>query len=72
MVTRSGLRPATLSRRRRKPPGRVLVALLAEHRVDEFVLPVVRPIEVAPAACDLHVGLVEVPGDAGAAATSAA
>ena len=47
-----------------EPPRCVLVALLAEHRVDELAVAVDRPVEVAPAAGDLHVGLVDVPGAA--------
>ena len=45
------------------------VAVLAEHRVDEGSVAIDRSVEVAPAAGDLHVGLVEVPGGADAPAT---
>ena len=50
-------------------PSRVLVALLAQHRVDQLPVTVDRPVEVAPAAGDLHVGLVDVPGPARVAAS---
>ena len=45
-------------------PSRMLVALLAQHRVDQLPVAVDRPVEVAPAAGDFHVGLVDVPGPA--------
>ena len=45
-------------------PCRVLVAVLAQHRIDELPVAVDRSVEVAPAPGDLHVGLVDVPGAA--------
>ena len=46
--------------------GCVLVAVLAQHRIDELAVSVYRPVEVTPAPSDLHVGLVDVPGAADA------
>ena len=46
----------------------VLVAVRAQHRIDQRALAVDRSIEVASAPGDLHVGLIDVPGDARAAA----
>jgi hypothetical protein len=46
----------------------MLVAMFAEHRVDELPIAVDCPVQVAPATGDLHVRLVEVPGDADTAA----
>jgi hypothetical protein len=43
------------------------VAPLAQHRVDQVAVPINRPIEVAPPAADLQVGLVKVPVYAGSA-----
>ena len=43
-------------------PGRVLVALLAEHRIDKPPVAVDCPVAVASAAGDLHVGLVDILG----------
>ena len=51
-----------------KAPGGVLVAVLAEHGVEEVAIAVDGAVEIAPAARDLHVGLIDVPGDPGAAA----
>ena len=48
----------------------MLVAVLAEHRVDELAVVVDGSIEVAPAAGDLHVRLVDVPGTVGATPAS--
>ncbi len=38
------------------------VPMLAQHRVEEIPVPVDGPVEVAPAAADLHVGLVQILG----------
>ena len=46
--------------------GCVLVAVLAQHRIDELAVSIYRPVEVTPAPSDLHVGLVDVPGAADA------
>ena len=35
--------------------------MLAEHGVDQVAVPVDRPVEVAPSAADLQVGLIDVP-----------
>ena len=67
VVTRCGLRWATSTRRRRKRRGGVLIAVLAEHGVEEVAIAVDGAIERAPAARDLHGGLIDGPGDAGAA-----
>src|SRR3970282_205346 len=42
--------------------------MLTQHRVQEVAISVDGPVEVAPAAADFHVGLVDVPGAAGLAA----
>ena len=47
--------------------GRLHVAVLAEHGVDQVAVPVDRPIQVRPAAKDLQVVLVDMPTRAGAA-----
>jgi hypothetical protein len=44
------------------------VAPLAQHCVDQVSVPINRPIEVAPPAADLQVGLINVPADTGFAA----
>ena len=54
-------------RRAEERLGRLHVARLAEHGVDQVAVPVDRPIQVGPAAADLQVGLVDVPAGAGAA-----
>ena len=48
-------------------PGGVLIAVLAEHGVEEGAIVVAGAVEIAPAARDLPVGLIDGPGDAGAA-----
>ena len=47
--------------------GRLHVAVLAEHRVDQVAAAVDRPIQVGPAAADLQIRLIDVPSGAGAA-----
>ena len=47
-----------------EPPCRLLVAVLAEHRIDQRAITVDGPVQVAPASRDLHVRLVQVPGGA--------
>ena len=37
----------------------MLVTVLAEHRVAKRAVPVDRPVQVAPASGDLHVGFVD-------------
>ena len=49
-------------------PRGVLVAVLAAPGVQEVAVPIDGAVERAPAPGDLHVGLVQVPGAAGAAA----
>ena len=49
-------------------PGGVRVPVLAAHGVEEHPLAVDGAVERAPAARDLHGGLIDAPGDAGAAA----
>jgi hypothetical protein len=49
--------------------GRIAVAVLAEHRIQEIPVSVDGAVEIAPVASDLHVGLVEIPGDAAAVTT---
>ena len=44
--------------------GSVLVAMFAQHRVDERAGAVDGAVEVAPATGDLYVRLVEIPGAA--------
>lgn len=39
------------------------VAVLAQQRIDEVAVAVDGAVEIAPAASDLHVGFVEIPGD---------
>ena len=41
--------------------GRLHVPVLAQHGIDQVLIPVDRPIQVCPAAADLQVGLVDVP-----------
>ena len=48
-------------------PGRVRVALLTQPRIEECPIAVDSPIQGAPAARDLHGGLIDGPGDAGVA-----
>jgi len=43
--------------------------VLAEHRIEQVPIPVDGAVEIAPVASDLHVGFVEIPGDAAATAT---
>ena len=50
-------------------PDRVLVALLAQHRIDELPVAVDGPVEVAPPPGDLDAGLVDIPGPARLAAS---
>ena len=49
-------------------PRGVLVTVRAQHRIDQRALPIDGAIEVTPAPGDLHIGLIDVPGDARAAA----
>ena len=64
MVDPEGLSAGGVNESPQEPPGGVLVAMFTQNRVDELAVPVDRSIEVAPAACDSHVCLVQVPGDA--------
>src|SRR5665811_1619843 len=48
-------------------PGSVPVTVLAEHRVQQFPVAADGPVEIAPAARDLHIRLVEIPGLEGTA-----
>jgi len=45
--------------------GRSHVAGLAEHGVDQVSVPVDSPVEIAPAALDLEIRLVDIPTPAG-------
>ena len=49
-----------------KAASRGTVAMLAEHRVEQLTIPIDRAVEVAPAAGDLHVRLVQIPRPPGA------
>ncbi len=40
------------------------VALLAQHRIDQIAVLIDRPIEIAPPAADLQIGLVDIPAAA--------
>src|SRR5665811_1025413 len=48
-------------------PRGIPVAVLAEHGVQQFPITVDGTVQIAPAARDLHVRLVEIPGLAGTA-----
>ena len=62
-VRRHSVRPEAHGRPRRAEEGlgRLHVAVLAQHHVDQVSVPVDRPVEVDPAAADLQVGLVDIP-----------
>ena len=70
MVRRNALRLALghLDQPPEEASGRVLVPVLAQHGVEQRSLAINSPIEVTPPPSDLHVGLVDVPGDPGVAA----
>ena len=53
-------------------PGCMLVALLAQHRIQKLPVAVDGPVEVAPTPSDPHVGLVDVPGPTRLAASPGA
>ncbi len=54
-------------RRAEESLGRLRIAMLAQHRVDQVSVPVDRSVKVAPPAADLQIGFVNIPADAGGA-----
>ena len=68
-VRRHLLRPEAHGRPRRAEEGlrRLHVAMLAQHGVDQVAVPIDRSIQVAPAAADLQIRLIDVPPGAAAA-----
>ena len=55
-----------------EPPCSRPVAVIAEHRIDERSVAIDRSVQVAPAASDLHVRLVQIPRPAGASCSASA
>jgi len=53
-----------------KATSRGTVAMLAEHRVEQWTIPIDRAVEVAPAPRDLHIRLVQIPGPAATTVTA--
>ena len=56
--------PLAMKRPTEKRFGRRDIPLGAQKEIDSLALFVDRAIEVGPAAVDLHIGLVDSPGDA--------
>jgi len=48
----------------------MLIALLAQHRVEQVAVSIYRLVEITPAPADLHIRLVQVPGETSIASTA--
>jgi hypothetical protein len=68
-VCRNPVLPNAQGRPRRAEGGlgRLHVAMLGQHCVDQVSVPVDCPVEVASPAADLQIGVVSIPADAGCA-----